>query len=152
MQKGVDYIGVGVGAIILNKEGKALLAKRGKKAQNEKGKWSYPGGGLKFGEFFEDCIKREMREEFDIEVEPVEQLGTFNHIISEEKQHWVAVAFVCKLVKGKPKIHESEKEEAIGWFTIGETNRLPLTSVATYRLKQLKEKYPKGLPDLYREF
>lgn len=145
MQKGIDYIGVGVGAIIINKEGKTLLAKRGPKAQNEKGKWSYPGGGLKFGETFEDCIKREMKEEFDIEVEPIGQLGVINHIIPQDKQHWIAVAFVCKLIKGKPKILEPEKEEEIGWFTIKETERLSLTLVAQNRLRQLKEKYPNGL-------
>lgn len=145
MKKGVDYIGVGVGAIIINKEGKALLAKRGPKAQNEKGKWSYPGGGLALGETFEDCIKREMKEEFAIEVQPIEQLETVNHFIPEDKQHWVAVAFICKLIKGEPKIQESEKEEEIGWFTIEETGKLALTSIAKYRLEQLRERYLKGL-------
>ncbi len=149
MQRGIDCIGVGVGAIILNKDGKALLAKRGPKAQNEKSKWSYPGGGLKFGETFEECVKREMKEEFDIEVEPIEQLGTVNHIIPEDKQHWVAVAYVCKLIKGEPKIQEPEKEEEIGWFTFEETGKLSLASIAKHRLQQLKKKYPNGLPDLY---
>ena len=145
MKKGIDYIGVGVGAIILDKKGRALLAKRGEKAYNEKGKWSYPGGGLKFGETFEDCARREMREEFNIVVEPVAQLESVNHLIPKDKQHWVAIAFVCKIVKGKPKIAEPEKEEKIGWFTINETEKLPLTTIAKIRLRQLKEKYPNGL-------
>lgn len=38
MKKGVDYIGVGVGAIILNDKGEVFLAKRGLKAKNERGK------------------------------------------------------------------------------------------------------------------
>lgn len=149
MKKGIDHIGVGVGAIILNRGGKALLTKRGPKAQNEKGKWTYAGGGLKFGETFEECVKREMKEEFDIEVEPIEQLATVNHIIPADKQHWVAVAYVCKIIKGEPKIQDPEKEEEIGWFTIEETEKLSLTSIAKYRLQQLKEKYPNGLPNLY---
>lgn len=149
MKKGLDYIGVGVGSIIINREKKTFLARRGEKAQNEKGKWSYPGGGLKFGETFEACIRREMKEEFDIEIEPIEQLGTFNHMIPKDKQHWVAVAYICKLMEGTPKILESEKEEEMGWFTIEETEKLPLTLVAKHRLKQLKEKYPKGLPNFY---
>ena len=151
MIKGINYIGVGVGAIILNREGKALLAKRGRKSQNEKGRWSYPGGGLRFGEAFEDCVRREMKEEFNIEVEPVEQLGTVNHIIPHDKQHWVAVAYICKLIKGTPIIQEPEKEQQIEWFTIEETEKLPLTSIAEIRLKQLKEKYPNGLPNLYKK-
>lgn len=45
MKKGVDFIGVGVGAAIFNKDRKLLLGLRGKEAQNERGKWEIPGGG-----------------------------------------------------------------------------------------------------------
>jgi len=38
MKKGVDYIGIGVGALIVNKEGKLFLAMRGKETRNESGK------------------------------------------------------------------------------------------------------------------
>lgn len=129
MKKGVDYMGVGIGAIIVNGEGETLLSKRGEKAQNEKGKWSYPGGGLKFGETLENCVVREMREEFVIEVRPVEQLPTVNHLIPEEKQHWVALAYICRLIKGKPVNQDPSKEKEIGWFSISETGSLPLTII-----------------------
>ena len=63
MKKGVDYIGVGVGAAIFNREGKLFLTLRGKKAKNERGKWEIPGGGVEFGETFEQALKRELKEE-----------------------------------------------------------------------------------------
>ena len=44
MRKGVDYIGVGVGAIIYDRDNRVFLAKRGKEARNETGKWEFPGG------------------------------------------------------------------------------------------------------------
>jgi 8-oxo-dGTP pyrophosphatase MutT (NUDIX family) len=50
MQKGIDYIGVGVGAIIFDGAGRIFLAKRGAEAQNEKNRWEFPGGGVEFGE------------------------------------------------------------------------------------------------------
>ena len=62
MKKGIDFIGVGVGAIIFNNEGKVLIAQRGLKARNEVGKWEFPGGGVKFGEICENAIKREVKE------------------------------------------------------------------------------------------
>ena len=37
MKKGVDYIGVSVGAGMFNKKGEVFLSKRGRKATNEKG-------------------------------------------------------------------------------------------------------------------
>lgn len=143
MRKGVDYIGVGIGAVILNKEGKIFLSKRGKKARNESGKWECPGGAIKFGDTFENTIIREMKEEFDIEIEVLDQLATFNHLIPEEKQHWVAIAFICRIKKGVPKILEPDKCEKISWFTIEKMQKMPLTIATNHRLKQLLErKYP----------
>ena len=147
MKRGVDYIGVGVGAVIFNKEGRIFLAKRGKKSRNEAGKWECPGGALEFGESFEKTIIREMKEEFDIDIEVVDQLATFNHLIPRERQHWVALAFVCRIKKGTPKILEAEKCEEIGWFTLEEMKKMPLTIASAHRLKQvLERKYPTGLP------
>lgn len=147
MKRGTDYIGVGIGAVIFNREGKIFLAKRGKKARNEGGKWECPGGALEFGELFENTLIREMKEELDIDIEVVEQLATFNHLIPQEKQHWVALAFICRIRKGTPKILEPEKCEEIGWFTIEEMKKMPLTIASSNRLKQiLDKKYPNGLP------
>lgn len=41
--RGNDYISVGSGALIFNSEGRFFVAKRGHKAQNERGKWDFPG-------------------------------------------------------------------------------------------------------------
>ena len=149
MKRGVDYIGVGIGAVIVNQGGKLFLSKRGKRAQNEKGKWELPGGALEFGDTFEGTIVREMMEEFDITVGIVDSLEPFNHVISDEHQHWVALCYICKLIKGVPKIMEPDKSEQIGWFDISELEKLPLTLPAQYRLKQIKVKYPHGIPNFY---
>lgn len=141
MRKGLNFIGVGIGAAILNKEGKIFLHKRGKNAKNEAGKWGCPGGTLKFGEKLEDAIKREMKEEFGINITPIDTLGAFNHLIPKEKQHWVALCFICKIKKGIPKILEPDKCDQIGWFTLAEMAKMDLTIVGRERLRQLKEKY-----------
>ena len=49
MKKGIDFIGVGAGAIVINDKGKVLIAKRGTNSRNEVGKWEFTGG-VKFGE------------------------------------------------------------------------------------------------------
>ena len=154
MQIGVDYIGIGIGAVIFNKEGKVFLAKRGKKARNEQGKWECPGGGLEFGESFEHTLIREMKEEYGIDIEVIEQLAAFNHLIPEEKQHWVALAFICTIKKGTPKILEPEKCEEIGLFTIDDMKKMPLTIATGYRLKQILDELPRknlrGIPASWR--
>ena len=146
MQKGVDYIGVGIGAVIVNSEGKMFMSKRGMAARNEAGKWEFPGGALEFGEGLEETIKREIKEEFGMEIEIVNQLEPFNHLISEEKQHWVALCFVAKIISGVPTIMEPEKSAAIGWFSLEEVEKMDLAQTAKHRLKQIKGKYPGGLP------
>ncbi len=142
MKKGVDYIGVGVGAAIINREGKIFLSLRGKKVNNEKGKWETPGGGVEFGEILEEAIVREMKEEYNIDIEVIEPLGIHSHIIPDEKQYWVAPTYISKIKSGTPKILEPEKCDAIGWFTIAEAEKLPLSLVTQQDVAALKKRFP----------
>lgn len=130
MKKGIDYIGIGVGIAILNEEGKLLIGLRGEEASSERGTWEIPGGSVEFGETLEQAVKREAQEEMGIEVEIIKLLGICDHIIAEEKQHWVAPTYLCKITKGVPEIREPHKCAAMGWFSLEEAEKLPL-SVAT---------------------
>lgn len=113
----IDYIGVGVGAIIVNPEGRVFLAKRGGQAKNERGLWEFPGGSVEFGETLKDALKREMLEEYGITIDVENLLDVVDHILPEEKQHWVSPTFLCKLVgEAEPVIKEPHKCSQIGWF------------------------------------
>lgn len=140
MIRGIDYIGVGVGAAIFNDEGKLFLTLRGKAAKNERGKWEIPGGSVEFGETFAQALIRELREEHDIGIEIVELLDVCDHIIPAEKQHWVSPTFICRITEGTPRIMEPDKCEKIGWFTIDEAEQLPLSIVTEYDIRELKRK------------
>jgi len=135
------YIGVGVGAIILNRDGKVFLTKRGPKARNEAGKWDFPGGGVEFGEKCEDAVKREIKEEFDMDIEVVELLEVVNHILPEEKQHWVSPSYVARHISGEPKIMEPDKTEEIKWADISEIDPNTLTQPSRFDLEVFKKKY-----------
>lgn len=140
MKKGIDYIGVGMGACIFNADNKILLTKRGKKAKNERGKWEIPGGSLEFSETFDQGLKREIKEELNIEIEVTELLQLCDHIIPDEKQHWVSPTFICKIKNGSPKIMEPEKCDEIGWFSIEEAKKLPLSIVTKEDIRVLEAK------------
>lgn len=118
MKPGKDYIGVGLGAIILNEKGEVLLMKRGKKCKNEIGAWALIGGALDFGETLRDGIVREVKEETGLTVEVTKQFPAHDHILPDENQHWVGNVFVTRLISGTPKITEPEKCEEIGWFSL----------------------------------
>ena len=87
MRRGTDYIGVGVGAIIVDERGRLFLARRGPNAKNERGLWEFPGGSVELGERLADALRREIREEYGVEIEV-----------------------------GEPVIREPEKCSEIGWF------------------------------------
>ncbi|MGB8264260.1 MAG: NUDIX domain-containing protein [Dehalococcoidales bacterium] len=116
MKRGVDYIGVGVGAIIVDNQGRLFLARRGSKAKNERGLWEFPGGSVEFGETMAAALQREMREEFGIEITVGKLLDVVDHILKAERQHWVSPTFLCTIASGEPEIKEPEKCAEIGWF------------------------------------
>jgi len=116
MQRGIDYIGVVVGAIIVDNQGRLFLARRGPQAKNERGLWEFPGGSVEFGERLTDALKREMREEYGVEIVVGELLDVVDHILPAEGQHWVSPTFICRIVSGVPTIREPGKCTEIGWF------------------------------------
>jgi mutator protein MutT len=119
MIKGIDYIGVSAGAMIINDQGEIFLAQRGPKAKNERSCWENPGGGVEFSETLEGAVKREIMEEYGAEIEILKQFPAEDHLIPEERQHWVATTFLAKFKNGSiPKIMEPEKCSVIGWFKL----------------------------------
>ena len=139
MKEGKDYIGVGVGAVIVNDNGTFFLAKRGGEARNEAGKWEFPGGGMDFGDSFTETLKREMKEEHGVDVEIIDLLEFTSHFIPEDKEHWVGPTYRCRIISGEPQICEPHKCDQIGWFTLDEIKKLDLSVVTKMNLKRLIE-------------
>lgn len=140
MKAGIDYIGVGVGACILDAEGKILLSERGLKAKNEVGKWEIPGGALEYGETLQQALLREVKEELDIDIAIDELLQVCDHLLPDEHQHWVSPTFLCHIVHGEPRIMEPEKCSQIGWFAIDEAVKLPLSVVTKKDIEFLQQR------------
>jgi 8-oxo-dGTP diphosphatase len=141
VKRGIDYIGVGVGAIIVDNQGRLFLARRGPAAKNERGLWEFPGGSVEFGETMADALRREMREEFGIEITVGKLLDVVDHILKEEKQHWISPSFLCTISAGEPRIMEPEKCAEIGWFLPGSVPQ-ELTQISrenlSHYLQQIK--------------
>ena len=93
---------VGVGAIMLEGD-RILMAQRGK--QPLKGWWSLPGGALETGELLADAIRREVREETGLEIEPVGVLEIFERIMRDPEgvpeYHYVLIDYVCRITGGE---------------------------------------------------
>jgi 8-oxo-dGTP diphosphatase len=134
VRRGIDYIGVGVGALCVDDEGRVFLTQRGPQAKNERGMWEFPGGSVEFGETLVDALVREMQEEYGITIEAGDLLDVFDHILPDEGQHWVSPTYICRIIAGEPSILEPAKCSQIGWFHLDQIPE-PLTSITRHNLE-----------------
>jgi mutator protein MutT len=138
VKRGIDYIGVGVGAIIVDQQGCIFLARRGPKAKNERGLWEFPGGSVEFGETLAQALQREIQEEYGIQISVGKLVDVVDHILSEEHQHWVSPTYICEIVSGEPYIREPEKCTEIGWFYIDQVPK-ELTQITRLNLAHYRQ-------------
>ena len=111
MKPGTDFVGVGVGILILD-QGKVLLLKR--KGSHGEGTWCLPGGHLEFNESFEECAKREAKEEVNVDIHPEEVMSISNNKIYDK--HYVTIGVRARIIDGIPRIMEPEKCDELKWF------------------------------------
>ncbi|PYI82510.1 MAG: 8-oxo-dGTP diphosphatase MutT [Verrucomicrobia bacterium] len=85
------------------------------------GLWEFPGGKRHAGETFEDCLRRELKEELGIEVTVGELLESVTHDYAEKIVH--LKFFRCRLLQNEP--------QALGCRAFAWVNR---TELASYNL------------------
>src|SRR3989344_8223566 len=105
-------IRVGVGVMVL-KEGKVLVSRR--KTSHGAGSFSFTGGHLEYMESFEECAKRETREECGIEIKNVKFLFLSN-LKRYAPKHYVHIQLITDWKSGEPRVLEPEKTEEWKWY------------------------------------
>lgn len=75
-----------VAAAVLIRDGKILIAQR-PKGDILAGYWEFPGGTVEQGETPESCLKREFREEFDLDITIESFLGAHLHYYPHSPVH-----------------------------------------------------------------
>ena len=119
---------VGVGVLLLDPPDRVLLTLR--KRPPEAGCWSILGGKVDFLEKLEACAIREAQEEAGVEVELISLLCVTDHMLPNEAQHWVAPAYLARVVSGAVQNCEPDKTEDVRWFDLA---RLPENLTMTAR-------------------
>ena len=103
-----NRIMIGVGAVIEDESGRILLVKHvPERGGFWQGKWICPGGKLEFGETIEEGIKREVREETQLEIELISPLLPFDRIVKAGDKvslHVIYIDYLARLAGGELKV------------------------------------------------
>ncbi len=109
-------------AILQNKKGEVLIARRRPELQNGD-KWEFPGGKLQIGETPEQGLRREIKEELGIDIDVMQpyhiavQPGTDCSIL--------LVSYLCRPHSGSFRLCDHSR---VLWVSPAELPRFPMTA------------------------
>lgn len=106
-----------VAAALVFHAGRLLITRR-PAGKHLGGFWEFPGGKLEKGESFQDCLKRELREELGIQVRVGTLLASVDHSYPPEQTLRIHF-YRCALDSGTPSPIECD---AVEWITVSMLN------------------------------
>lgn len=133
-----NYPEATVGALILNGKGEILLVRSYKWGT----KYTVPGGHIELGERSETAVKREIREEVGLEVEPVRLLLVQEAIYPADyikHEHYIFLDYLCRTNSSEFKLDGKEIQEYV-WTTPNAALQMELESFT----RNLVEAYMRG--------
>ena len=111
-----------VGALIVNEKGEILLVRSYKWGN----KYTVPGGHIELGERSEAAIKREVKEEVGLDVEPVKLLLVQEAIFPADyvkHEHYIFMDYLCR---SKSSAVKADGEEIQGYLWVEPDDALEL--------------------------
>ena len=87
--------------------------------------WLVPGGGLEFGETIEECVKRELQEETNLEISVGEFLFLSESLPPDKHRHVVNLYYRAHIESGTIKMGEDRVISDLKFIPISEVPSLP---------------------------
>ncbi len=97
----------------IEKDGKVLLAKRPKTKRIGPDKYHLPGGHVEFGEDLKSALRREILEEFGIDIEVFEPFYSFTY--TSEDAHTIGLVCRATIINPASEIVLNDETEEIAW-------------------------------------
>lgn len=113
-----------VGALIFNSAGEVLMIRTHKWSNL----WGIPGGKIKWGEPSEDALRREIKEETNLDVKNIQFVLVQDCIRSREfyrEEHFVLLNYTCRCV-GKPDVKLNDEGREFRWVTVNAALKMPV--------------------------
>ena len=128
-----------MGALIVNDRGEILLVKSYKWGD----KYTVPGGHIELGERSEVAVKREVKEEVGLDVEPLGLLLVQEAIFPADyvkHEHYIFMDYLCRSSSSKVKVDKKEIQDFV-WVDPDRALQLELESYT----RNLVTEYLKGV-------
>jgi len=110
-------------ALIVNEEGKYLIAHRSFTNDHEPDKWDLFGGTVEDKETLEETLERELDEEAAIRVKILRLIHGYDYM-SGEFRHQFQLTFLCEYQGGEIK-YEADDHDSHRWVTLDELAAIP---------------------------
>ncbi len=123
-------------AAIIRKNNQIFTTQRG--YGDFKDGWEFPGGKIEDGETKEEAIKREIKEELDLEINVESYFDTIEY--DYPNFHLSMDCFVCTIAEGSPVLKE---HEAAKWITIEEIDDVDWLPADRTIIEKLKSYFSK---------
>ena len=101
---------------IIEKDGKILITQRSLDRDHAPGEWETLTGRVGQGETLEEAVKREVKEETQLDVEIIAPFNTFHFYRGKEKEEHQGISFWCRWKKGEV-ILDTKEQIAYKWVT-----------------------------------
>lgn len=121
-----------VAAIIFNKD-KIFATQRG--YGEFKDWWEFPGGKIEKNEAKQDALKREIKEELDVDIDIEDFITTVEY--DYPNFHLIMHCFKCLLINGYPKLLEHEDSKWVDKKNISDLKWLPADLALIDILKEM---------------
>jgi mutator protein MutT len=126
-----DIVEVAAGLVF--RDGKLLITQRYPDAHLG-GMWEFPGGKRHEGETFEECLRRELREELGIEVNVREMIEEIRHDYPEKSVHLKFYRCDCDTIE--PQILGCN---ALVWVDVADLDKYCFPAADAQLLQKLRE-------------
>ncbi len=84
---------------VIEKDGKILMGNKARDIGPYPNTWRLPGGGVEEGESLEDAVKREIKEETNLDTENVERIGVYED--EEPNKNGEMTHYIFNIFKAK---------------------------------------------------
>lgn len=113
-----------VGALIFNAAGNVLMIRTHKWSDL----WGIPGGKIKWGETSEEALRREIKEETNLEISDIEFVLVQDCIRSKEfyrDAHFILLNYACRC-PGEPEVRLNEEAREFRWVTMDVAQKMAI--------------------------